>query len=130
MATITGEGAVAALLVALSGGLDKPPSNWSEIDIRQPATQVSRSLDQRGDIVSSSAPALRRKIAPADFFRIVELAPKAIASPEARPEPPADAEQVLHIRTGDGKDYYFAGEPARFKEPSAQAISDILHRYP
>lgn len=129
MATITGEGAAAALLVALSGGLNTPPSNWSEIDLRQPATQASQSLDQRGNIVSSAAPTVRKRISPADYFRIVEIAPKAVVSPDALKEVPVGAVMLLHIRTGDGKDYYFAADGNRFRNPDAQRISDILHHY-
>jgi len=121
--------AAATLLVALGGGLDKPPSNWSEIDLRQPAAQASRTLDQRGNIVTGAATPMRKKISPADYFRIVEIAPKAVASPDALKEMPVGAATLLRIRTGDGKDYYFVGDRDRFSNPAAQQISDILHHY-
>lgn len=126
---VSGHIALATLLSALSGGLDKPPSNWSEIDLRQPAAQASQSLDQSGKIVSSSAPAMLKKISPADYFRIVALAPKAVSSPDALKEMPAGAAMLLHIRTGDGKDYYFTADGDHFRNPDAQRISDILHHY-
>lgn len=129
MATITGGMVAATLLTALAGGLDKPDSNWSEIDLRQPAAQVSQMLDQRGNIVTGAATPVRKKISPADYFRIVELAPKAILSPDALKSPPEGAGTLLHIKTGDGQDYYFASMQERFKDSSAQEIWDILRHY-
>jgi len=127
MAAIDGNLAMTVLLAALAGGLDKPQSNWSEIDVRLPAPQVSQVLDPQGNFGSAtSAP---RKITPADYFRIVELAPKAILAPEALKEAPAEAGTLLRIRTGDGQDYYFVADQERFKDRSTQEIWNILRHY-
>lgn len=127
MAAIDGNLAMTVLLAALAGGLDKPQSNWSEIDVRLPAPQVSQVLDPQGNFGSAtSAP---RKITPADYFRIVELAPKAILAPEALKEAPAEAETLLRIKTGDGQDYYFVADQERFKDRSTQEIWNILRHY-
>ncbi|HZW26647.1 MAG TPA: hypothetical protein VFF26_14310 [Gallionella sp.] len=127
---VSGHIALATLLSALSGGLDRPPSNWNQIDIRQPAaTQPNRTLNEQGYLVDIASPSTRKKISPADYFRIVEIAPKAIDSPDALKQPPAGNSLLLHIRTGDGKDFYFAADGDRFRNPDAQQISDILHHY-
>lgn len=127
MAAIDGNLAMTVLLAALAGGLDKPQSNWSEIDVRLPAPQVSQVLDSRGNF--GSAASVPRKITPADYFRIVELAPKAILAPEALKESPAEAETLLRIRTGDGQDYYFVADRERFKDRNTQEIWNILRHY-
>lgn len=119
-----------ALLAALAGGFDKPPANWTEVDIRQPAVpHAYRLLDQQGNISGDTAEAGRKKISPKDFFRIVELAPKAVRSPDALKEPPASADSLLRIKLGDGTNHYFAGEQERFKDSNAQEIWTILRKY-
>ncbi|OGS75325.1 MAG: hypothetical protein A2063_00810 [Gallionellales bacterium GWA2_60_142] len=130
MAVIDGHLALATLLAALAGGLDKPKSNWTEIGIRLPAPQQSiQVLDQRGNFGDSATPSSRKKITPPDFFRIVELAPKAILAPDALKEIPAGADTLLHIKASDGRDYHFVGEQERFKDRSAQEIWNILRHY-
>lgn len=127
MAAIDGNLAMTVLLAALAGGLDKPQGNWSEIGVRLPAPQVSRVLDPRGNFGNAESAA--RKITPADYFRIVELAPKAILAPEALKEAPAEAETLLRIKTGDGQNYFFVAEQERFKDRSTQEIWNILRHY-
>jgi hypothetical protein len=118
-----------ALMAALAGGFDKPQPNWTEVDIRMPAVpHAYRHLDQQGNLSDETADG-KQKISPKDFFRIVELAPKAIRSPDALKEPPAAADSLLHIKTGDGANYYFAGEQERFKDGNAQEIWGILRKY-
>jgi hypothetical protein len=125
-ATIIG----AALVAALSGGLNKPPVNWTEVDIKMPAVQHAyRQLDQQGNLSGDTTEGKKEKISPQDFFRIVELAPKAVRSPAALKEPPAAAEALLHIKLGDGTNYYFAGEQEHFKDANAQEIWAILRKY-
>jgi hypothetical protein len=127
MAAIDGNLAMTVLLAALAGGLDKPQSNWREIDVRLPAPHASQVLDPEGNF--GSAESASRKITPADYFRIVELAPKAILAPEALKEAPTEAETLLRIRTGDGQDYFFVAEQERFKDRSTQEIWNILRHY-
>lgn len=127
MAAIDGNLAMTVLLAAMAGGLDKPPSNWSEIDVRLPAPQIRQVLDSRGNF--GSAESSPRKITPADYFRIVELAPRAILAPEALKEAPAEEDTLLRIRTGDGQDYYFVADQERFKDRSTQEIWNILRHY-
>lgn len=135
MAVINGHLALATLLTALAGGLNAPPANWSEIDIRTSAAppiqqwSVQQTLDHRGYLADGAAPPARHKIAPADFFRIVELAPKAIRSPDAQKVPPAEAGTMLHIRVDNGQDYYFAADQERVKDGNAQEIWAILRKY-
>lgn len=133
MAAITGQLALATLLTALAGGLNAPPANWSEIDLRMaavpPVQQDSQKLDHQGYLTDSAIPSARKKIAPADFFRIVELAPKATRSPDAQKAPPEGADTMLHIKTSDGHDYYFAAEQEHIKNDSAQEIWAILRKY-
>lgn len=130
MAAINGHLAFATLLSALSGGLDRPPNNWNEITVHQPpALQASHTLNQQGQIGDNTTPSMRKKISPADFFRIVELAPHAIRSSAALTAPPKGNEAQLHIRTGDGKDFYFAADQDHLDSPDAQEIWDILKRY-
>lgn len=119
-----------AVLAALAGGFKKPPTNWTEVDIRRPAVpHAYRHLDHQGNLSGSDAEGGRGKISPKDFFRIVELAPKAVRSPDAQKEPPASADSLLHIKLGDGTNYYFAGEQERFKDGNAQEIWTILRKY-
>lgn len=115
-----------ALMAALAGGLNKPPANWTEVEACT-APNACQRLNQQGDI--GNADESKRKITPQDFFRIVELAPKAVRSPEALKEPPAAADSLLHIKTGDGANYYFVGGQERFKDGSAQEIWNILRKY-
>ena len=135
MAVIDGHLALATLLTALAGGLNAPPANWSEIDILLPAAAAiqqrpaQQTLDQRGYLADDATPAARQKIAPADFFRIVELAPKATRSPDALKAPPEGAESMLHIKTSEGQNYYFAAEQERIKDGNAQEIWTILRKY-
>ena len=138
MATISGGAAFAVLLTALAGGLDKPDANWIEVDIRMPATQHAYRLlnqqgylsgDRAGDGAQTSPSGNREKISPRDFFRIVEIAPKAIGSPDALKEPPAGADTLLRIKTSNGTNYYFAGEQEHFKDGNAQEIWTILRKY-
>ena len=118
------------LVTALAGGLNKAPTNWAEVDIRMPAVpHAYRHLDQQGNLSGDTTEGGREKISPQDFFRIVEIAPKAVRSPEALKEPPAAADSLLHIKTGDGANYYFAGEQEHFKDASAQEIWTILRKY-
>ncbi|BBI99788.1 hypothetical protein FGKAn22_14810 [Ferrigenium kumadai] len=122
----------AALVAGLAGGLNKPPANWAEVDIRMPAVpHAYRMLDQQGNLSgdSTQGTSAREKISPQDFFRIVELAPKAVRSPAALKEPPAAADSLLHIKNGDGTNYYFAGEQEHFKDGNAQEIWTILRKY-
>lgn len=124
-------GAIAAIAITLlAGGGKKPPANWSEVDIHMPAVEHAyRHLDQEGNLVGANNESLHEKVSPKDFFRIVELAPKAIHSPDALKEPPATVDSLLHIKTGDGANYYFAGEQEHFKDASAQEIWTILRKY-
>ena len=136
MATITGSEAFIVLATVLAGGLDKPPANWTEVDVQAPQ-YAYRQLDQQGclsgsqpgDKSQAAPPGCREKISPQDFFRIVEIAPKAVHSPAALKEPPAGAETILRIRTSDGTNYYFAGEQEYFKDGNAQEIWTILRKY-
>ncbi len=119
-----------ALMAALAGGLNKPQVNWTEVDIRMPAVpHAYRLLDQQGNLSGDTTEGIQEKISPQDFFRIVELAPKAVRSPDALKEPPAAAGSLLHIKTGDGANYYFAGDQERFKDRDAQEIWTILRKY-
>src|SRR3989338_1593556 len=132
MASISTGAAFAVVLTALAGGLDKPQANWTEVDIQMPATQHAyRLLNQQGYLSSARiAPSgSRGKISPQDFFRIVEIAPKAIGSPGALNEPPAGADALLRIKTSDGKNYYFVGDQGHFKDGNAQEIWTILRKY-
>ena len=138
MASISTGAAFAVVLTALAGGLDKPHANWTEVDIQMPATQHAyRLLNQQGYLSSDRADGSARitpsgsrgKISPQDFFRIVEIAPKAIGSPGALNEPPAGADALLRIKTSDGKNYYFVGEQGHFKDGNAQEIWTILRKY-
>lgn len=130
MASISGGLALAALLSALAGGLDKPQANWIEVDIQMPATQHAyRLLNQQGNISSGRAEGSREKISPQDFFRIVEIAPKAIGSPDALKDPPAGADTLLRIKTSDGTNHYFVGKQEHFKDGNAQEIWTILRKY-
>lgn len=121
----------AALMAALAGGFKKAPPNWTEVDIRMPAVpHAYRHLDQEGSLTSDATTDQKKeRISPKDFFRIVELAPKAVHSPEALKEPPASADSLLHIRIGDSTNYYFAGEQEHFKDGNAQEIWTILRKY-
>lgn len=119
-----------ALLTALAGGFDKPPANWVEVDIRKPAVpHAYRHLDQQGNLSGGTGTGRREKISPKDFFRIVELAPRAVRSPDALKEPPAAADSLLHIKLGDGTHHYFSGEQERFRDGNAQEIWSILRKY-
>ncbi|MFZ3016835.1 MAG: hypothetical protein WA056_00080 [Gallionella sp.] len=130
MTAIDGHIALVTLLAALAGGLDNPKGNWTEIDIQLPtAQQVQQKLNRQGYLTDSAIPSAHEKISPADFFRIVEIAPKAILSPDALKTPPAGTVTLLHIKVGDGQDYYFVGEQERFKDRSAQEIWNILRHY-
>lgn len=118
-----------ALMAALAGGFNKPQANWTEVDIRMPGVpHAYRHLDQQGNLSGDTGDS-RGKISPRDFFRIVELAPKAVRSPDALKEPPATADSLLHIKTGDGANYYFSGDQERFKDGNAQEIWGILRKY-
>lgn len=136
MATITGGEVFIVLATVLAGGLDKPPVNWTEVDAQAPQ-YAYRQLDQQGCLSGShpgdkpqAAPSgCHEKISPQDFFRIVEIAPKAVKSPAALKEPPAGAEALLRIRTSDGTNYYFAGEREKFRDGNAQEIWTILRKY-
>ncbi|HXU94377.1 MAG TPA: hypothetical protein VFP33_12050 [Gallionella sp.] len=121
----------AALLGALAGGFNKPQTNWTEVDIRMPAVpHAYRLLDQQGKLSGDTTTDQKKeKISPKDFFRIVELAPQAVRSPDALKEPPAAADSLLHIKNGDGTNYYFAGEQEHFKDGNAQEIWAILRKY-
>ena len=138
MATITGGEAFIVLMAALTGGLDKPTPNWAEVNTQTPAAQCAyRQLDlqghldskQPGDTPQAAPSGHREKISPQDFFRIGELAPKAIRSPHALKESPAGAATLLHIRTSDGANYYFVGEQGEFKDDHVQEIRGILCKY-
>lgn len=132
MASISTGAAGAVLLTVLAGGLDKPKGNWTEVAIQMPTTQHAyRLLNQQGYLSSDQTTPSggREKISPQDFFRIVEIAPKAIGSSGALKEPPAVADALLRIKTSDGTNYYFVGEQEHFKDGNAQEIWTILRKY-
>lgn len=133
MATISGGGAFVILMTALSGGLDKPPANWTEVDAHT-SQYAYRQLDHQGYLnVNSPGNGTqiihREKISPRDFFRIIEIAPKAVASPYALKEPPPGAKTLLRIKTSDGTTHYFVGEQEKFQDSHAQEIWTILRKY-
>lgn len=133
MATITGGGAFVILMTVFSGGLDKPPANWDEVDART-SQYAYRQLDHHG-YLSVNSPGngtqiiYREKISPRDFFRIVEIAPKAVDSPHALKEPPPGAKTLLRIKASNETTYYFVGEHGKFKDDHAQEIWNILRKY-